>query len=46
MERNKIFYLYKVAEEVLELSKEEVHNIYKLSREMNKGNLRLYFVDI
>lgn len=24
MERNKIYYLYKVAEEVLELSKEEV----------------------
>lgn len=34
MERNKIFYLYKVVEEVLELSKDEVYILYinKLER--------------
>lgn len=43
MERNKIFYLYKVVEEVLELSKDEVI-IYYILREMNLENLKVSIV--
>lgn len=44
MERNKIFYLYKVVEEVLDLSKEEVFNLSLMNREMIRESLRQFFV--